>query len=365
MSRSPTSRRRRAVRRGRAARRGAGVKHPARWVALGVGVRRGGARCGARAQRRDRPAGRVEDVASARARRRRPSTSSISRATPVTSDSLAGKTVIVNFWNEWCAPCLQELPGAQGVLAGARERRRRRDGRCRPRLADRRRRPWRATPTARVSTGRSRSIPGYAGGARLRDPGSARDVRDRADRRDRRATSSARRAARARGDARGRAGLPDDEARLAVGRARRCSWSVVLAVALWPQGEPTPAERAHSIAAGLKCQECQGLSVADSNAATSKAISERHQASGSRRARATTRSASTTSTSTARRSCSTRRARGSACSCGCCPSSRSSPARRGSCSCSRVTGASRGCTRPKPTRRSSSASVSHEHEDSS
>jgi cytochrome c-type biogenesis protein CcmH len=47
---------------------------------------------------------------------------------------------------------------------------------------------------------------------------------------------------------------------------------VVLAIAAWPQGEPSPAERAHSIAAGLKCQECLGLSVADSNAPTSKAI---------------------------------------------------------------------------------------------
>ncbi|MFI5046889.1 MAG: cytochrome c-type biogenesis protein CcmH [Acidimicrobiia bacterium] len=47
---------------------------------------------------------------------------------------------------------------------------------------------------------------------------------------------------------------------------------VVLAITVWPQGAPTRAERAHSIAAGLKCQECQGLSVADSNATTSKAI---------------------------------------------------------------------------------------------
>jgi cytochrome c-type biogenesis protein CcmH len=48
--------------------------------------------------------------------------------------------------------------------------------------------------------------------------------------------------------------------------------AVVLTVVLWPGGSPTPAARAHSIAEGLKCQECQGLSVADSNASTSEAI---------------------------------------------------------------------------------------------
>jgi len=28
----------------------------------------------------------------------------------VTAEDLAGKAVIVNFWNTWCLPCQQELP---------------------------------------------------------------------------------------------------------------------------------------------------------------------------------------------------------------------------------------------------------------
>jgi cytochrome c biogenesis protein CcmG/thiol:disulfide interchange protein DsbE len=32
---------------------------------------------------------------------------------PITSESLAGKTVLVNFWNSWCIPCLEEHEALQ------------------------------------------------------------------------------------------------------------------------------------------------------------------------------------------------------------------------------------------------------------
>jgi cytochrome c-type biogenesis protein CcmH len=47
---------------------------------------------------------------------------------------------------------------------------------------------------------------------------------------------------------------------------------VVLAIVAWPGGERSRAARAHDLAAELRCPECEGLSVADSNAPTSKAI---------------------------------------------------------------------------------------------
>jgi cytochrome c-type biogenesis protein CcmH len=47
---------------------------------------------------------------------------------------------------------------------------------------------------------------------------------------------------------------------------------IALAVVLWPHGEQSSAARAQDLETQLKCPECQGLSVADSQAPTSRAI---------------------------------------------------------------------------------------------
>jgi cytochrome c-type biogenesis protein CcmH len=48
--------------------------------------------------------------------------------------------------------------------------------------------------------------------------------------------------------------------------------AIALAVVLWPHGDQSASARAHSLETELKCPECQGLSVAESQAPTSRAI---------------------------------------------------------------------------------------------
>ena len=48
--------------------------------------------------------------------------------------------------------------------------------------------------------------------------------------------------------------------------------AIALGVVLWPSGSQSSAARAQDLEAELKCPECQGLSVADSQAPTSRAI---------------------------------------------------------------------------------------------
>ncbi len=38
----------------------------------------------------------------------------------VASSSLAGRTVVVNFWATWCQPCLKEIPELKRLAAGGR-----------------------------------------------------------------------------------------------------------------------------------------------------------------------------------------------------------------------------------------------------
>jgi cytochrome c-type biogenesis protein CcmH len=47
---------------------------------------------------------------------------------------------------------------------------------------------------------------------------------------------------------------------------------VALAIVVWPRSDSSPAARAHALEAQLKCPECEALSVADSDAPTSRAI---------------------------------------------------------------------------------------------
>jgi cytochrome c-type biogenesis protein CcmH len=47
---------------------------------------------------------------------------------------------------------------------------------------------------------------------------------------------------------------------------------IAVAVVLWPNGDQSTAARAHALETELKCPECQGLSVAESQAPTSRAI---------------------------------------------------------------------------------------------
>ena len=43
---------------------------------------------------------------------------------PISLEDFEGKTVVVNVWGSWCAPCRAEAPEPRGRVRGARRRRR-------------------------------------------------------------------------------------------------------------------------------------------------------------------------------------------------------------------------------------------------
>jgi cytochrome c biogenesis protein CcmG/thiol:disulfide interchange protein DsbE len=92
------------------------MKHPARWIALGIGVVIVAFSVVLATQVGNDP--RVDAKKSQLAGRDAPQfTVETIDGRRLSSSDLAGKSVIVNFWNTWCAPCREEHPALQKFYA--------------------------------------------------------------------------------------------------------------------------------------------------------------------------------------------------------------------------------------------------------
>jgi cytochrome c biogenesis protein CcmG/thiol:disulfide interchange protein DsbE len=95
------------------------VKHPFRWIALAVGV--GVAALAVILAVNVSTDPRADLNTSRLLGKPAPAfTFTDMSGKKVTSADLAGKTVILNFWNSWCVPCRQELPELQQWYAAHR-----------------------------------------------------------------------------------------------------------------------------------------------------------------------------------------------------------------------------------------------------
>lgn len=85
------------------------MRHTARWVALSVGIVVAAFSVVLATQVGGDP--REDATKSQLVGRKAPAFSVHTLdGQPVTTASLAGKTVIINFWNTWCIPCIEEIP---------------------------------------------------------------------------------------------------------------------------------------------------------------------------------------------------------------------------------------------------------------
>jgi cytochrome c biogenesis protein CcmG/thiol:disulfide interchange protein DsbE len=92
------------------------VQHPARWVALGVAVVVAAFAVVLATQVSTDPT--AAETKSQLVGKDAPKFSLRTfDGREVSTDSLTGKAVIVNFWNSWCAPCQQELPALKTFYA--------------------------------------------------------------------------------------------------------------------------------------------------------------------------------------------------------------------------------------------------------
>ncbi len=85
------------------------MKHPTRWIALGIGLVVVAFAVVLALQVGDDP--RADTTKSALLGKPAPDFTVVTKdGTEVSLASLRGQPVIVNFWNSWCIPCEQELP---------------------------------------------------------------------------------------------------------------------------------------------------------------------------------------------------------------------------------------------------------------